>query len=212
MATTQLSLYNGALLKLKERELASLSENVEARRALDKAWNNGAAVKYCLEQGYWNFAMRTAKFTPDTDFTRAFGYRYRYTKPADFVQLAALCTDEYFRNPLNGYTDEAGCWFAEENPIYVSYVSNDDDYGLNLARWPETFVDLVEFYLADIVAGRLTGDADQVKKDLERALKMAKNRDAMNEPTKFLPQGNWTRARQGGFSGRDRGNRGQLIG
>lgn len=210
--TTQLSLYNGALEKLKERPLANLSENVEARRQLDRVWDSGKAIKACLEQGYWNFAMRTSMFTPDTDFTRAFGYQNRYTKPEDFVQLSAMCADEFFNVPLTAYTDEAGAWFADLNPIYVSYVSNDNDFGMNLDRWPESFVQYVEYYLADRVAGRLVGDADVVKERMEKALRYAKSRDALNEPTKFTPQGNWTASRQGDSYRRDRGNRGQLIG
>lgn len=210
--TTQLSLYNGALEKLSARPLANLSENVEARRALDNAWDSGRAIKACLEQGYWNFAMRTSKFTPDTDFTKAFGYANRYTKPSDFVQLGMLCCDEFFRVPLNAYTDEGGAWYADQNPIFVSYVSDDNDYGMNLTRWPESFVLYVEFYLANRIAGRIAGDPDAVTKKMELALRNARSRDALNEPTKFMPQGTWTSSRQGGQARRDRGNRGNLIG
>lgn len=209
---TQLSLYNGALRELKERPIATLADNVEARRALDTAWNGGAAVKACLEQGLWNFAMRTSMFTPDPDFTRAFGYANRYTKPEDFVQLAAFCADEFFNTPITQYTDESGAWFAEQNPVYISYVSSDNDYGLNMDRWPESFTLYVERYLADKVAGRLTGEADAMEKKLLLALRNARSRDAMNEPAKFMPTGTWQKARMGGFSGRDRGNRSRLIG
>lgn len=208
--TTQLTLYNGALLALKERKLASLSENNESRRALDIAWDG--AVKYCLEAGLWNFAMRTAKFTRDTAFTASFGYKNKFVKPSDFVRLGALCYDEYFNTPLNAYTDEAGAWYADEDIIYVSYVSDDANYGNSLNRWPESFVNFVTLYLADQAGGRITGKEDLVKEALGRAEKEARAKDAMNEPTKFMPQGNWTKARGGGRSQRDRGNRGSLIG
>lgn len=209
--TTQLALYNGALRAIKERKLASLSENTEARRVLDDVWNDGA-VNYCLEQGFWNFATRTAKFTPETGFTPAFGYRNQFVKPSDFVRLAGMCQDEYFRIPLNDYTDEAGNWYADVNPLYVMYISNAPSYGNDLTRWPESFSNYVELYLADEVCGRLTGDADMVTNDLRKALIDARSKDAMNEPTRFLPAGRFVQARAGGYSRRDRGNRGGLIG
>lgn len=212
MATTQLSLYNGALRNLKERKLASLSEETKARRTLDDAWDDGGAIKACLEQGYWNFAIRTSKITKNTDFTAAFGYRNQFTIPSDFVRLVALSVDEFQRVPLNDYTEEAGNWYCNEDTIYVSYISNDNDYGANLSRWPETFVSYVELYLADETAGTITGESDLVKEDLRRALIDARSKDAMNEPTKFMPQGQFTRARQGGRARADRGSRGSLIG
>ena len=212
MATTQLSLYNGALRNLKERKLASLSEDTKARRTLDDVWDGGSVIKACLEQGYWNFAIRTSKITKNVGFTAAFGYRNQFTIPSDFVRLVALSTDEFLRTPLNDYTDEAGNWYCNEDVIYVSYVSDDNDYGGNLARWPETFVTYVELHIADEAAGVITGEKDLVKEDLRRALVDARAKDAMNEPTKFMPQGQFTRARQGGRARTDRGSRGSLIG
>lgn len=210
--TTQLKLYNRALRNLKERRLANLTEATKARFELDSVWDGGEFITQVLEQGYWNFAIRTAKFTPDPDFTASFGYRNRFTIPSDFVRLVAMCEDEYFNVPHNRYTEEAGNWFSDLNELYVSYISDDNDYGANLDRWPESFTSYVELQLADEVAGVLTGDADMVKDDLRKALVDARAKDAMNEPTKFMPQGRFTQARMGGHTGRDRGRRGSLIG
>lgn len=210
MATTQLSLYNGALRQLKERRLSALTDPVKARYELDNVWDG--TIKACLEQGYWNFAIRTAKFTPESGFTATFGYRNLFLIPSDFVRLVALCHDEYFQVPNNAYTEEAGNWYSDEPILYVSYISDDDDYGSNLAKWPESFVNYVELYLADQVCGLLTGEKDTVTKELKAALVNARSKDAMNEPTKFMPQGRFTQSRQGGRANFDRGNRSRLIG
>lgn len=206
---TQLSLYNDALIALGEREIGSLSENSPARRALDAVWDT--ASKYCLEQGYWNFATRTAKLTKEAGFVASFGYRNQFIKPSDFVRLAGMCSDAYFTSPLNQYVDEAGSWYADLDTIYVSYISNDSNYGNNLARWPESFTTFVSLYLADTASKRITGEANALAEKVKMALVSSKSKDAMNGPTKFLPQGNWTRSRQGGGR-RDGGNRGSLIG
>jgi hypothetical protein len=205
---TQLSLYNGALRILKERKLASLTENREPRRVLDDVYES--TVKACLEQGLWNFATRTAKFTAEVGFVPAFGYKNQFIQPSDYVRLAAISTDEYFNSSLTRYTDEDGSWYADEGTIYVSYISNDVNYGGALSKWPETFTTYVETYLATMAGGRITGN-DMDDKLLRKALVDARSKDAMNEPTKFMPQGRWTQARGGGVR-RDRGSRNTLIG
>jgi hypothetical protein len=210
--TTQLSLYNGALYNLKERPLASLTENREPRRALDAQWDG--AIAACLQQGFWKFAMRTAKFVPNVGFVASFGFKNQFTQPTDFVRLYAMCQDEYFNVPLNQYTEEAGNWYADLNPIYVSYVSDDVSYGSNMAMWPQTFVNAVQLYLAVKAGPRISGeDLSGMKKELVQAFRDARSKDALEEGTKFLPQGNWSRARQkGSINRRDGGNRGSLLG
>lgn len=211
MATTQLGIYNGALRLLKERKLASLSENKEARRVLDDVWED--VIDTVLEEGLWNFATRTAKFTAEVGFVPAFGYKNQFIQPDDFVRLVALSQDEHQRVPLNDYTGEVGSWYADAAEIYVSYVSNGTNYGADLTRWPRTFVKYVELYIATEAGPRITGkDLDQgIIKQLRDALVNARSKDAMEEPTRFMPQGRWTSARAGGTR-RDRGSRGNLIG
>lgn len=205
---TQLSLYNGALRLCKERKLSSLSENNEARRLLDDAWGDGGvtggSVKHCLQLGQWDFAMRTAMVDYSPSVEPSFGYRYAFDQPEDMVRVAAVCQDEYFRSPLLQYTDERGYWYASLPTIYVKWVSNDSDYGLDLSQWPESFIKLVEAHLANEIVGNLTQSSsnliDKVEKDFQRALTSARSLDAMNQPTKLLPQGGWVTARQGGHN------------
>lgn len=214
-AATQLSLYNGALRELGERKLASLSENVEGRRALDDVWT--AAFKFCLEQGQWKFAQRTSKMDYDPSYTPPFGYTRQFVRPADCVRLTMVCSDEFFNTPLLSYAEEAGFWFANLDSIYVSYVSNDSAYGGSIALWPETYVTYVEFYLAVKIAKRLGmsgNDIEVLKKEAHKKLVDARSKDAMESPTKFPPQGAWVGSRSGRFNSgrRDGGNRSGLIG
>lgn len=212
--TTQLSIYNSALRKCGERTIASLSENREPRRVLDSAWDDGL-ISYCLEQGLWNFALRTVKLEYSPSVEPSFGYSRAFDKPTDHVRTAGLCSDEFFTSPLLRYTDEAGYWFAELDTIYVRYVSDDNAYGNDKSLWPQTFVKFLSTYLAGEVAERITGNrtkADEIKREASKLLIDARSKDAMAEPTRMLPQGSWASAR-GGRGGRDdRGNRGSLIG
>lgn len=215
--TSQLRLYNHALRLLGERELASLSEDREPRRLLDAVWND-SGKRRVLESGLWNFATRTVKVDAEVAVTPAFGLRYAFTRPTDFVRIVALCSDPMLKTPLLDYRDDSAYWYADITPIYLRYVSDDaTTYGGNLATWTESFCEWAAFYFADQVRPKLTGfrtDADrkQWKADVKKALRTARSRDAMNQPTAFPPTGNWVGARQGGRGGGDRGNRGSLTG
>ena len=216
MAASQLTLYNGALLICGERALASLAENREPRRLLDQAWDGGAvtAVDYCLGAGQWKFAKRTVELVASTTLTPAFGYAKAFVIPSDHVRTTALCADEYQKVPLTDYAQERGYWFADADPLYVSYVSNHADYGSDMALWPTEFIEFVETYLARKVVHKLTQDA----KEWERVYMLAKkcrteaaSSDAMEGPTAFPPSGAWVAARRG-RGGANRGNRNSLIG
>jgi len=211
---TQLSLYNEALRICGERKLASLTENREPRRLLDQAWDEGA-LKYCLEMGSWNFATRSLLLQNDENFTTQFGYRYAFERPSDLVRLVAFCSDEYYNVPLTQYLEEGSYYFSDLDIVYIKYVSTDSEFGMDMSLYPRTYEKYVAAYLASEIIDRLTQNAslwEKVYKVMKKRLITAKSKDAMDEPTKFAPIGRWLASRRGGSYGRDRGNRGSLIG
>lgn len=220
MATDRLKLYNGALMICGQRQLASLSENVEGRHLLDNVWNDGG-IDFCLSQGQWRFAIRAQLLDYSTSITPDFGLRRAFEKSTDWILTSAVCQDEYFKVPLLQYTDEAGVLYSDLDQIYVKFVSNDTGYGGNLALWPPSFTEYVKHYFAAKIIGKLS--ADETRRAalltrrtglLDQSLENARNRDAISEPTRFLPSGSWARARGGGRSGprSDGGNINSLIG
>lgn len=213
MATSRLEIYNMALTICGERILASLTEDREPRHLLDLVWDNDG-VDACLEMGQWKFAMRSVRIDYDTDVTPEYGYQRAFSKPDDWIVTSAFCSDEYFTTPVTRYVDEAGYWFADIDEIYLKYVSNDTSFGNDLSLWPASFAQYVAAYFASQIILKLTADEkkrDGVMKWEERKLKTAKSKDAMAGPQQFPAPGNWVGSR-GRRTGRDRGNRGQLIG
>lgn len=206
--TTRLAVYNGALLHLGSEPLATLSEEGTKRRKLDAAWDS--VVEWCLEQAYFNFSIRTVELAHDEDVETLFGYQFAFSKPEDWVRTAALSPDEYCQIPLLQYRDEVGFWYSDVDPIYVQYVSDDAEYGLNLGGWPTTFATFVEYALAHKACKGITGSSDGVDalyKKMIRAKRDAANKDGMNEPaTKFPPSGRLvgSRGSTGGREGRYR--------
>lgn len=213
MSQTKLQIYNGALRLLEERKLSSLSENREPRRVLDDIWDEGA-IDACLEMGLWNFATRSVKAEYSPSVEPPFGLAFAFDKPTDWIQTAAVCYDAHYTTPCIQYVDEAGYWFADVDTLYIKYVSNLNTYGADLSLWPQSFAKMVQAYMALEAVGRITGnktDRQVVEREFNLRLSAARNKDAMNEPTKFPAVGSWVGSR--GSSGRgDRGYRNRLIG
>lgn len=209
---SRLSLYNGALLECGERDLASLSENREPRRLLDRVWDNGL-VDFALEQGQWKFAKRTVVLAPETGVETGFGHKNTFTRPDDHVKTIGIWSDEYLQSPLLQYQQEGQKWFADVEEFYISYVSNGASYGGDLGSWPAGFARAVELYLASRIVKRLTQDEDAERLLIAKArdaFTAARSDDAMEGPTTFPPPGRWVRARRGSRS-TDGGSRTRLT-
>lgn len=215
MTTTKLRLYNGALDIIGQRPLASLTEDRESRRALDRAWDDGA-IDDALEAGQWYFATRSVRITYDPSITPDWGLRRVFAVPEDHIRTIALTQDESFQTPLLEYHEESGFWYANLDTIFVRYISNHADFGGDMSLWPGTFVEYVKGHLAFLVALVITQDKKKLGLAAEyksKTLRDAKSKNAMADPSTSPAEGRWTAARRGqSRSWPDRGNRGSLIG
>lgn len=210
--TSRLAVYNGALLALGERSLASLVEDREPRHVLDEVWSDG--IKYVLGTAQWRFATRSVQITADPDIDTSFGYQHAFAKPTDLIRTTGMYGDESLQAPLTQYRYEGGYFYSDMDPLYLRYVSDDALYGGDLSNWPANFTAYAELYLASKIMLRLTGakaDPDRVEKKLRAARLQAAATDAMEDPTSFADPGTWVRSRGGWWRG-DRGSRSRLIG
>ena len=204
--TTQLTITNGALGFLGERSLVTTADATEPARTMAAYYT--PAVKYCLEQGHWKFAERRAVLTPSVTEVPAYGRANAFAKPSDYIRINYLCSDERFTSPVTDIEDSGSFWYCDLETLYLKYVSNDTSYGLNLALWPETFVQYVQLYLATLAAPRLSPktkiEAIQAPGGvgLVDAKRNALAKDAVNGPTQFLPTGRWA-----GVRSKNRNNR-----
>jgi len=201
--TDKLTLYNEALGHLKERRLASLSENREPRRVLDDYFTS--TPRYCLEQGLFRFAKRVTQIDASSTTIPAFGYNSAFRIPDDWIRTVVISTSPDLDPPLLQYNEEAGYWYANATPLYVSYVSSDPLYGMDLGSWPEAFADYVALRLARKGCKRITGSDDLLKgpqgliAQEDKARRITKANDAMNDPPGMPPVPFWARARRGAF-------------
>jgi hypothetical protein len=214
MGTTKLVLYNAALREIGQANLATLTDNVEARRVLDDVYAD--VLGLCLEEGQWNFAIRTLKIDSDPDVDLEFGWDYAFGKPTDWVRTTRISSDEDFSDSLKNYSDETDYWLANIDPIYVQFVSSEASFGGDLSRWPATYGRYVGLELAERISHRITTSnetKERIQLDKKVAKRSALNKDALNEAQpRYWPTGSWVSARAGWRSGRDRGSRKNLIG
>lgn len=191
--------YNEALGHLGSRRLSSMSEAREPKRALAAAYDR--EVRYCLEQANWNFASRTVSLVANPAIEPPFGFANAFQKPVDWLRTVAISAEATMRDPLTRYVDESGCWFCDEDPIYVRFVSLDPSWGLAIGRWPPSFAAYVSARLARVCCKRITGStemAEQLEREEKRARTTARATDAMNTPPAFPPTGSWVRSRGAG--------------
>lgn len=196
----KLAVYNDALSQLGERKLASLSEARPPRYYLDDHWDEG--LRYCLEQGLWNFALRTVQLDSSASIGPEFGFTYAFEKPDDWIRTAQMSAGERLDPPLLQVSEEGGYWYADIDPLYVQYVSDSVSYGLDLSRWPSTFTTYVATYLARKIASNLTGSEEKIDRlvKMEKRARMdARAKDALNQPIGFAPTGTWARSRGSGI-------------
>ena len=216
--TTKNGLFRNALIAIGERPVDTGAE-VESARSLVEVYDR--TVEDCLSAGSWNFGTITTVLKGDTGLATSdtglgvYGPRYGFTMPSNYVRTVAISGDEYFSQPLSGYTQENNQIQADTTPIYLKYISSDTGAGLELTSWPRAFTRYVELELAARVCDRLTQSAsktDQVEGRRDKARRTALNHDAMNEQNpKFKPDGSWTQSRSGRSAGRDRGLRSRLT-
>lgn len=196
---SKLGVYNETLRLLGQRKLASLSDGRDHRFFLDDAYDDATA--YCLEQGFWNHAMRSVSIEASVSITPDFGYTYAFERPDDFVRTWIISPNSDLNLWVMPLQDEGSVWFANVNPIYVRYVCNDVLYGMNVGAWPSTFAHYVSCRLALMVCPTFPSYSDEKRDTLLKAEKRARidarSKDAMAEPPQFPPRGSWVQSRTG---------------
>jgi hypothetical protein len=200
---SKLKLYQEACRSLRQTPVDTVTDDIFIRYELDRVYDD--TLQECLEEGLWNFAMRSVAIEHSESVTPSFGFSYAFEKPDDWVRTSVISGNGTLWPPVGaeGYEDETSNWHADYDPLYVSYVSNDASYGLDLSMWPETFALYVGCRLGLRVGPTVTGFSKEDEAALEKKcmsrLKNARSKDAMNQATKSLPPGRLVTARRGGL-------------
>lgn len=195
----RLSIYRGALRLLGPSNLASLTEDIPDKRALDAAWQD--SVTSMLERGMWNFAIRTVELSVDENVEPLFGFQHAFSKPADWVRTVSISEYADFHEGLRRFEDETQYWHCDPEKLYVRYVSNDEAYGWNIGAWRQHFADALSAYLAfqcGLPISADKGNRNDLYQLFKELLADAKTKDAVDERVRDKPPGRLTRSRNAG--------------
>ncbi|NSY17263.1 hypothetical protein [Neorhizobium sp. AL 9.2.2] len=197
---SRLGIYQSALMKIGSPRLLDLSENVASRKTIDAVYAD--CVEFCLELGTWDWGTRTVSLYSSTDIDPIFGYEHAIEKPGDIKKVVAISSEPTLTDPLQNHTEDAQCWYTFCSPLYVSYVSNDPAYGLNIGAWTEAFADLVAIRIAIVTCETITQSTaklDELKRDFRTAKSNAIGINNFDDAPKRFPEGRFTQARRGGY-------------
>lgn len=209
MASKQ-GLYRGAILILKQNAVGvAVTDDDAFVNTLNLVYDD--AIKFVLEAGLWNYATRTVSIEASEDVEPEFGFAFAVEKPDDYAgRVVAIAANARFYPPLSAYHEDGGLsgyFWVDCDPLYLRYISNSVEYGLNLASWPATFTRAVEYELAWRVAPHLTNmsasEKEELRKDRERTMRDAKSKDALNQAPERPPPGRLVTARAGRMARRD---------
>lgn len=202
MATKQ-QLYRSSVLLLKQNAVdLTVTDDSAFVNVLDLVYDE--TLRFCLCAGDWNFATRTVSIEASEDVESGIDdYAYAIPKPDDYAgRIVAISGNQRFDPPLDDYHEDGGfsgyIW-CDVDPLYLRYISNGVEYGLNLTDWLPAFERYVEHELAWRIAPHLTSmsanEKEEFRKERKRALQDAQAKDARNQGAQKLPQGRLVQAR-----------------
>lgn len=199
----KLQVWKQALTHLgKDNSAFTLASAVEARYALEAAW--AGVVEEAFNEGDWNFAKVSAALVISNTETAAIGWNFVFEYPDDYLRTIAVSNTADFRQAFYDYIDQGGFLHANQNVMYLRFISGERMADDKVSTWPTMFWRYVAMKLAYETCEKLTSGATK-QEDLERrklkALRQAKSVDARNENNKLEEPGSWLRARRGGYGG-----------
>lgn len=158
-----------------EKELSA----VEVYQILENAW--GRVAKFCLTEGYWNFATAVATLTQSSP--TIVGFTHGFAKPADWLRTASIASDNAFSTPVE-YRDQGGRFYANTTPIYIRYISSTFADDAQHSAWPESFVRVLAYRLAYEVVEVISGDParrEPLLKEYREVVAQAVEKDASDQ-------------------------------
>ena len=183
---------NRALLKLGQETVIDLTEDNERARAANALY---ASVRDTLLSTYrWNFATKRA-ILEACDLTPAFGFKYQYDLPSDFLRLISL--PDAPNNARDNYAIEQQHILTDyESPLKIIYTSRVTRANL----FPPYFIEAFSCRLAYEMCDRLKQDITRknaLMQEYELAIREAKKSNAIQLANISLPTSEYITVRKG---------------
>lgn len=192
MATSKVAIANGALQRLGEKRIESLTQDHPNARSMNAAYE---PVRDALLRKYdWAFAIRRDSIAADGSET-SWGGHNRFGLPGDYIRLLRDDESGYELDWKIESDDTLGLHVVTDDasPLEIRYIARVDDPNL----YDSTFIEAFECALAMKCAKQITGsDAnDKVLMAYDEAVNEAKKSGAIEKRARDFPEDEWVSAR-----------------
>lgn len=179
--TTAVSICSNALMRLGADPINSFDEadvtgsNIERARLASNLW---PTVRRQVLRGHtWNVATKRVLLSPDAA-APAFGYAYRFQRPADWLRTIAVGEDPRDRV---AYRTEGNYLLSDEPALHLVYVFDND----NPATYDAGLLGALELAMMAALAYAVTKStslASELKAELVATLAHARATDGQDDP------------------------------
>lgn len=187
----EVDIYNAALIKLGEKTITTVDDDVKAARTLKEIYAQQRDLE--LRKHIWNFA-KVRDELDESSSAPDFGFTYSYDLPDDFLRLV------YPDRSIWAYAIEGDKLLTDYPSGYVVYIAQITDTDV----MDVSFKEVLACKLAMEVCVALADDNVRLK-DLAalyvEALREARTVNAMDDGPKWLESETWLDSRLAGVAG-----------
>ena len=174
MASSAVHVCSNALLLLGDKPINSFDESYDRALLCSNLWDN--ARQAVLRAHPWNCAKARVSLAPETE-TPAFDWAYQFALPGNCLRVLFVGES----GVPEDYTIEGRRILADVNPLYLTYIYDNED----VASWDALLIETMQRYMAFSMAYPLTKSAtlrDSMYQEYANLLKSAKAVDGQEEP------------------------------
>lgn len=196
---SEVDIANRALTKIGAGRITSLTDDLEAARVINHAWDIVRDAE--MRAHNWNFTIVRDQLAA-LSTTPSYGPAYEYQLPSDCLRIIQV--GEYYPGPsLSDYRNsDESAWQIEGRkiltdyaaPLKVRYVSRVEDTG----QWDALFVEAFACKLAVEICDRLTDSQSRKEiahREYRKTVIAALTCDAIENPPQPLADDAWLLAR-----------------
>ena len=188
----EVGISNSALSKIGAARITALTEGT--KNANFCAEQLPKLRDQLLRRHVWNFAKSRARLA-QVSSAPAFGFDHAYQLPADWLRTVLVDDSDDGRGGIR-YAVEGRTLLADADQVYLVYVRQVTDPNAMTADFREVLAFLLAKEAAVPIAQSNTLKQD-MKDELQRALRAARSTDAIEDFPAEMPEGSWAASRQG---------------
>lgn len=189
MATSKVSIANGALQKMGASRISSLTQDHPNARSMNAAYDG---VRDALLRRYdWTFAIKRASIAKDSTGP-VWGDWNRYSKPNDFIRLLR---DDESGEAVDWKIEGLYILSADASPLEIRYLAQIDDPTF----YDPIFVDAFSMKLAAETCEEITQSTSKkkgIEEDFDATIAEAKRIGAIEKAAQEFPEDDWLIARR----------------